>query len=236
MNYTTVSTSNSKEYNTSSIAPFNSAGTFFKYANCRNLIKYRPNQTVICEGDHIDYFYEVMNGTLKSYKILKDGRRLITGFYTTGDVIGCPTDYTFFQSVECITKTTLCCYSRPQIEEIIRTHSSLSQKVIKVFYQQLNDAYEQMMSLGRKKPDECIATFLLNCGPWSISQIPSQKIMLHLPMSRLDIADYLGLRQETVCRILSKFKHEGLITLIQANQIILEDRKALSKIANLSEE
>jgi len=224
-----------RDYYPSFITPAKGAGNLREYPKINNILRYRPGQIIVFEGDVIDYLYEIVTGTVKTYKILNDGRRLITGFHAMGDIIGLPTDGRYFHSAETITEVTVCCYRKGQIEKLMGSNPNLAKKIVKMAFGRLQDSYEQMVSLGRKRPDERVATFLLNCQKWATVQIPSQNVMINLPMSRLDIADYLGLTQETVCRVFSLFKHAGLITLVRPDQIILKNSPQLSKLANLSE-
>jgi len=246
MLHTTAAQKVVKDYNPSFITLFNNPSKYLSNTPSNNLgnrhappkvnniLRYRPGQIIAFEDDMIDYLYEIVTGTVKTYKILNDGRRLITGFYTPGDIIGLPTEGVYFHTAEALTETTVCCYRKTQIEKLMDSNANLSRKIFKMTYHRLRDAYEQMVSLGRKKPDERIAAFLLNCQKWATVQIPSQNIIITLPMSRLDIADYLGLTQETVCRVLSKFKRAGLISLLRPDQIILINSSKLSRLANLS--
>ncbi len=216
--------------NRKNITGYSKAGT-----RVGNILKYHPDQIIVFENDPIKHLYEIMTGTVKAYKMLDDGRRQITGFYTRGDVIGLPVDGRYSCTVEAITEASICCHSRIQMKRLMDSDPDFARKAIRSAYDGLNDAHEQMITLGRKTPDERIAAFLLKCRKWATIQIPDHNFIINLPMSRVDIADYTGLRQETVCRIFSKFKQTGLITLLRSDQLIIRDHKRLLELAKLSE-
>tara|TARA_R110002072_G_scaffold19245_6_gene71537 strand:- start:271 stop:1038 length:768 start_codon:yes stop_codon:yes gene_type:complete len=203
----------------------------FPHPEVRNILNYHSGQTILFEDDTIHYLYEIVTGTVKTYTILNDGRRQITGFYTKGDILGLPARGRYFYSAEAITDTTVCYHTLSRMEQLLQSNPDLAQKMIEIAYHQLSDTHAQLVSLGRKKPDERVATFLLNCQRWTTIQVPSQEAVVSLPMSRLDIADYLGLTQETVCRVFSKFNRAGLIKLLSASQFTLKDQKQLSTLA-----
>lgn len=240
MPYTTPAKINTEHFSQSFITHFenrkNIAGYFKVSSKVRNILKYHPDQIIAFENDPIKYLYEIIAGTVKTYKILNDGRRQITDFYTKGDVIGLPVDGRYFHTIEAITEASICCHSKIQMKRLMDSDPDFTLKIIKSAHDRLSDAHEQMISLGRKTPDERIAAFLLKCQKWATIQIPAQNFIINLPMSRVDIADYTGLRQETVCRIFSKFKRAGLITLLRSDQLILNDHRQLLKLANLSED
>ena len=243
MPYTAPSNTKTEQYspafithheNRNNIAGY-SAGYSKVSSVVRNVVKYRPGHIIVFENDPVKHLYEIMTGTVKTYKMLNDGRRQITGFYTRGDVIGLPVDDRYFYTVEAITAASVCCHSKIQMKRLMDSDSDFTLKILKSAHDRLRDAHEQMITLGRKTPDERIAAFLLICQKWATIQIPAQNIIINLPMSRVDIADYTGLRQETVFRIFSKFKQAGLITLLRSDRLILKNHAQLVKLAKLSE-
>jgi len=216
-------------------ASFIKEDSSLKNINLSNRVKYHPDQLIILEGDKIECLYEIISGTVRLYKILNDGRRFITNFCTKGDIIGLPTGGNYFHSVEAVSKTTVRYYNMGQIKKMMETEPGFAQDIVHMAHNRLNDACEQMITLARKNPEERVATFLLNYPKWSSVSNP-ENFIINIPMSRLDIADHLGLTQETVCRVLSKFKREGLIELLRSDQLILKKRKELSECAKLSDE
>jgi CRP/FNR family nitrogen fixation transcriptional regulator len=82
-----------------------------------------------------------------------------------------------------------------------------------------------MLMLGRMSASERVATFLLD-----MFERRDAIRALDLPMSRNDIADYLGLTIETVCRVMSAFKRDGVIGIPTSHRIELRDRAALAAI------
>ena len=90
-----------------------------------------------------------------------------------------------------------------------------------------------MISLGRRRPKERIATFLLDYYNKRVDRGLSDQVV-ELPMSRVDISDYLGLTQETVCRVLSHFKRRAIITSRNSHEITILDLPSLQRMAQSS--
>lgn len=185
---------------------------------------------LIHEEDEARNFYEVRSGTIKAYKLLNNGRRAIIGFYSQGDVIGLPFEKKYSFSAQAVTQATLTCYSYLKVDGLFNTSSSISRKILDVLQSKLSQAFDQMVILGRKHPSERVASFLLQRNRWPIGA-SGQKVVIDLPMSRTDIADYLGLTQETVCRILTKFKNRGILEVKVRNQLQINDLMQLQMAA-----
>ena len=192
--------------------------------------KLNKQAMLINVGDEANYFYEILFGQVKSYILLTDGRRLITGFHRKGDILGVPFEKKYSFSAQAVSRADVRCYSCARIEQNIGTSSALSLKLLDIASKQLSHATNQMVLLGRKNPVEKIATFLLSCERWASSSA-SQKVIIDLPMSRTDIADYLGLTQETVCRVLGQFKRCGLIEIDTPHQVRVHNMEALYSAA-----
>lgn len=189
------------------------------------------NATLFYDGDAISFIYEIIEGTIKTSKILMDGRRQIIGFLGVGDIIGLPFEDEAHFSAEAVSASIIRCYPIAQIETAITRSPHLARKLFKILNTDTTRQIDHVMSLGRKHPTERVAGFLLS---WRATHTPGQEIKSHilkLPMSRIDIADYLGLTQETVCRVLSKFKTRGIIQSEQSRDIVINDIRSLEHVA-----
>lgn len=184
-------------------------------------------RTFITEGDPADSFFNITGGTARLFKSLPDGRRQITGFASSGHFLGLAVSDTYAFSAEAIEPIRYCRFSRRHLHVMLDDFPALEKRLLDVASNELVAAQEQMLLLGRKTARERVASFLL---ARSMGQVPSggPTEQLHLPMSRTDIADYLGLTIETVSRTLSRLKAEHLISIPSPSEIMIHNRQGLS--------
>jgi len=190
-----------------------------------SLQKKAAGETVFCEGEAADSVFEVVSGTLRLHKLLPDGRRQVTGFLCAGHLIGLAPEGTWVYTAEAITDVTLCRYRRPAFERLIDTVPGFARRVLTATSHELRVAQDQMLLLGRKTAPERVASFLLLMA----DQQGGGEI--NVPMGRNDIADYLGLTVETVCRTLTQLKRGKLIELPAHGRIVIRDRDGLEALS-----
>jgi CRP/FNR family transcriptional regulator len=173
----------------------------------------------------------VVQGTIKCFKLLADGRQQVIGFMFPGDFIGSPTQETNRSFAEALTPVELCIFPFPAIQRLIREMPNLERRLLQLANDDLNLAQEWMLLLGRKTAQERLATFLLLLAHKAKARhIPAGPI--DLPMNRSEIADYLGLTIETVSRQFSKLKAAGHIRIEHNNEITIRNLEALTEIAD----
>ena len=198
-------------------------------------------QPIFYQGDAADTLYEVLSGAVKLYKLLPDGRRLVTGFFFAGDIIGLSLREAYAYTAEAITDASLRPISRSRLERVMHDNPGMAKRLLECASDELEQAHEQMVLLGRKTPVEKVCSFLLAIarrqsggqnGDRGGDRGDSRTAGVRLPMPRADIADYLGLTVETVCRVLSRLKREGLITVSHARDIGLVDVDGLAAYAD----
>lgn len=187
-----------------------------------------PGETIFWEGDAADSVYEVVKGTLRLHKLLPDGRRQVTGFLCAGHLVGLAPEGTWVYTAEAITEVTLCRYRRSAFERLIDSVPGFARRVLTVTSHELRVAQDQMLLLGRKTAAERVASFLLLMAGQQGGEDAKE---ISVPMGRNDIADYLGLTVETVCRTLTQLKRNALIDLPTHGRIAIWDRDALEKLA-----
>jgi CRP/FNR family transcriptional regulator, anaerobic regulatory protein len=185
-----------------------------------------PGETLFSEGDEADSVYEVTRGMLRLYKLLPDGRRQITGFLSAGHFLGLAPEGFCVYTAEAITEVTLCRYTRAAFDRLIDEVPGFAKKLLAVASHELSAAQSQMLLLGRKAAVEKVASFLL-----MMADQAEDETMIGLPMTRSDIADYLGLTIETVSRTLTRLKHDGLIALPTPDRIQIRDHGQLKELA-----
>lgn len=185
-------------------------------------------QTLFEEGDTADDVFTLTEGMLKLYKLMTDGRRQIIGFLLPGDFLGLAFGRTYVYSAEAIIPTAVCRFRRPQFMDLLADFPSLEKEILGRTSTELAAAQEQMLLLGRKTARERVASFLAALARRSRT---NGRASLELPMSRADIADYLGLTIETVSRTLTSFRREGLIDLPDKHQVKIVRARELDQIA-----
>ncbi|WP_308910503.1 Crp/Fnr family transcriptional regulator [Pseudokordiimonas caeni] len=190
--------------------------------------------TLFHDGDELTHLYEIATGMVKTSRLFADGRRQVIGFFTAGDFIGMP--YAGFAafSAEAVMETRLHCYPITQVAAAMTQSSALTKAILKALHDDAERHVDHVMSLGRRRPDERVASFLLKCCTKQHEITTSQRTpCVDLPMTRVDIADYLGLTQETVCRVLTRFKRTGIIHGKDSHKLTVNDLPSLQMVAEL---
>jgi CRP/FNR family transcriptional regulator len=167
---------------------------------------------------------------MRVYKLLPDGRRQITGFLFAANFLGIAASAGYSYSADAITDVQLCRFRRRQLRALFERFPKLESRMLGIATDELTAAQDQMLLLGRKTASEKLASFLLGMAKRAradgaaVNHVP-------LPMTRADIADYLGLTIETVSRTLSRFKRSGLIDIGDGHSITLARPEEIADIA-----
>ena len=185
-------------------------------------LKFPPNHEIYAEGDRADCWYKVISGTVRVCKLLADGRRHIGEFCFSGDYFGIDSGAERLYSAEAVDDVIVMRFERKATERLMDQNAAAARILRDTVLRDLTNAHGRTLLLGRMTALERVATFLLE-----MFERRDGTRTLDLPMSRNDIADYLGLTIETVCRTLSAFKRDGVIGIPTAHRIELLDRDAL---------
>ena len=188
-------------------------------------------QALIREGDEAKHVFNITSGSVRVYKLLPDGRRQITGFLFAGDFLGLATGQTYVFSAEAIEPATACRFRKSDYRTLIRETPALEAALLDRATHELAAAQNQMLLLGRKTALERIATFLLDLPGHDPARATTEGLV-RLPMTRSEIADYLGLTIETVSRVLTKLKTSGVIRLISLTELQIENAGRLKALAD----
>ena len=194
--------------------------------------QFASGQSIFDESEPADYVYNISNGDVRLYKLLADGRRQITGFLRPGDFLGLVKQDVYAYGAEAIDPVELCCMRIVDLERLLRELPAVRDRLLDMSRDELAAAQEQMLLLGRKSAREKVLSFLLLRAQHEHDLDEAESAMLDLPMSRSDIADYLGLTIETVSRTFTTLKEEGLIDLPSAQHVVLPDLQAIEAAAN----
>lgn len=190
----------------------------------------RAKEAAFFEADAADALFEVVEGVLKLYKLLPDGRRQITGFAYPGQWVGIGVCETYAYTAEAATGVTLARYPRARLESLYDEVPGLARRMLMLASAELATAQDQMLLLGRKSAMEKIASFLLHLSEQAADR-GGDPDELSLPMSRSDIGDYLGLTIETTCRVLSQLRRLGIIQTRGRCGIRIHDAERLADLA-----
>lgn len=190
-----------------------------------NEFRYKKGTEIYGEKEPADYVYQVKIGAVRSYKLLSDGRRQIGAFHLAGDIFGLENGGEHRFTAEAIVETTVRLIKRRSLEVVAESDAMVARNLLSMTTSNLQHAEDHMLLLGRKTSLERVAAFLIEMD----KRLTATGIMA-LPMSRRDIADYLGLTLETVSRALSRLHDLGILGFIGTNQrqIVLLDREQLA--------
>jgi CRP/FNR family transcriptional regulator len=188
-------------------------------------------QALFEENDEAQYAYSLVEGTIRLYKLLPDGRRQITGFAISGDFLGLSSAGRYAYSAEAVSGATLCRFKRSDLQRLFERFPAMERRALSMANDELAAAQDQMLLLGRKTPTEKISSFLLTLSK-RLDRVGRKGNLLELPMKRADVADFLGLTVETVSRTFSKLRIKRIIALPTPDQIRLLDLGRLAKMAS----
>ena len=183
---------------------------------------------LFAEGDAAEYFYKVVSGTVRTCKLLSDGRRQIDAFHLPGDVFGLESGPEHRFTAEAVEPVVVEAYRRSHFTSLLHDDPAFGEQLMASMLQSLERAHEHMVLLGRKTAQEKIATFLLDMA----QRISDDDEHFDLPMQRTDIADHLGLTIETVSRTLTQLARDGLIRLPTSSRSVMLCNKAALRRLN----
>lgn len=176
---------------------------------------YRAGAEIYAQGQPATHLYQVRFGCVRIHRLLADGRRQISAFHLSGDVFGFETDRTHRFFAEAVGATGVAALR-------FSSGSEAAGEVLPLALEALVRAQEHLLVLGRQNAGERVAAFLLD-----MAERQGGLEYFELPMSRLDIADYLGLTIETVSRIFSRLKEKGVIRLPSLRSVEIVNSQAL---------
>ena len=189
---------------------------------------FEAGQPILWRGEELEYVASVVSGVATLSKTLEDGRTQMVGLLLPSDFIGRPGRVEIDYDVTAVTDVTLCCFRRKPFEALIEDLPHLSQRLMEIALDELEAAREWMLLLGRKTAREKIATFVRMLERRSrAGGLDSATHELELPLTRDEIANYLGLTLETVSRQLNALKNEGVLRFSGRRGFDVADMEAL---------
>ena len=187
------------------------------------VMSFPRNSEIFGENEPADYVYRVISGSVRTYKILSDGRRQVGGFYLPGDIFGLEfaEEHTF--SAEAISDAKVVVVKRSAITALAGRDPAIGRELFALTGRELRRVQDRVLLLV-KSAQERVAGFLLEMAERAGGNT------VELPMSRQDIGDYLGLTIETVSRTLTALESAAAIEVPMSRRIVLRNRSALSRL------
>jgi CRP/FNR family nitrogen fixation transcriptional regulator len=182
-------------------------------------MKFDRNEEIFGQEEEADFVYKVISGAVRDVRILSDGRRQIGAFHLEGDVFGLECGATHAYSAEAVVDCEIALIRRSALDKAAETDCGAGRKLWDITSLDLLRLQDHMLLLGRKSAAERVASFLIRMASRGV-----EGRVADLPMSRSDIADYLGLTIETVSRTLTQLVRERAITMAGARSIVLNER------------
>ncbi len=199
--------------------------------------QFNAGSVILRDHDQPDYFANVVTGVVKLTKTLTDGRQQIVGLQFPSDFLGRPFRSRSPYFAEAANDVTLCTFERGQFERLAKETPGIERRLFEHTLDELDAAQEWMVLLGRKSATEKVASFLLmvvrrtrlvGCTNAHSGAMANR---FDLPLSRSEIADYLGLTIETVSRQITGLKRQGVIHLDGTRTVIVPDVSKLERLA-----
>lgn len=190
----------------------------------------RTGKELVGDAESVDRFSNVLSGVVKLTKTLPDGRQQIVGLQFAPDFLGRPFRAESSVSAEAATDVELCSFPRKALEAMMKDQPGLEHRLLEQTLRELDQARDWMVTLGRKTATEKIASFLLmiarNIDP--VAGSDRHSAAFDLPLSRAEIADFLGLTIETVSRQFTRLRGEGVIRVEGNRHVIVDDVSRLA--------
>ena len=181
------------------------------------------NEEIFGQGEDAEYFYRVVSGAVREMRFSSDGRRQILAFCLPGDIFGLDLGEVYTLSAEAVCDAEIVMVRRSLAEKAAAEDAQAARCWLRHASASLSKAREHALILGRKGANERLAAFLLEMSSRCIRNQD-----LDLPMSRSDIADYLGLTIESVSRSFTSMERHKAIDLPSARHIVMRSRSALT--------
>jgi CRP/FNR family transcriptional regulator, anaerobic regulatory protein len=188
---------------------------------------FAAGEAILWRGEPLEFVASVVKGVASLSKTLEDGRTQMVGLLLPSDFIGRPGRTEIEFDVTATTDVTLCCFDRKPFERLVSETPHVAHRLMELALDELDAARDWMLLLGRKTAREKIATFVEMLVRRSDLKTVTGPRTIILPMTRDQIANYLGLTLETVSRQFSALKKDGIVDFNDRKHLVIEDLLAL---------
>lgn len=193
-------------------------------------VRVDPGQYLFMEEDPYDHVFNLSGGMLMLERLASDGRRQIMAFTYPGDFIGLSAGKSYSIAARALTPATACRWRMRDIERLYDSFPALERSVREIGNAVLAATMDQVFVLGRKNAMEKLAFFILHHKDRQ-ERLFGKRATVALPMTRGDIADFLGATVETISRAFTRMRKENLIRLADAHEVEVVDYDRLAQVA-----
>ncbi len=183
-------------------------------------IRFDGGQTIFREGDVARSAFGLSQGVVRLYRLLPDGRRQVVAFALPGDFLAMPLGDRFSFSGDAVGEVSICRFPREELKRLIQTNPGIMRQLIEFAANELQSAQDQLTLLGNGSAEERVVSFLVNWRRRVARQTPPSQAV-PLPMRRQDIADFLGLKLETVSRTFAKLEQRNAIRIVPHGVVLM---------------
>jgi CRP/FNR family transcriptional regulator len=198
-----------------------------------------PGEVLLHAGARADHVYNIESGMLMVSRTGGDGRRQVLSFLVRDNFVGLTATEHYFFTVEAVTASRVVCCPRRVLTERLASDGEAERTFMNMLYRVLEDAYDLVYNLGQRNAAERLAVFILYIRYWKrlsediVDDADARLDKVDLPMSREDIADFLGLKKETVSRSFRQLEERGLISRRERTGVRIESLPQLRELAGI---
>ncbi len=196
-----------------------------------------PNHYIFRDGDEAQYFASILSGVVKLVKTTADGEQHIMGLMYSQDFLGHTLSKHHRFSAAAATEVELCTFPRAPFSRLLADYPPIERWLFDFTVRELDHCRDWTLTLGRKCSYERVASLLMMIARRArytgSTPLPPNYAQFELPLTRSELADYLGMTLETVSRMVGKLKRKGLIELRSTREVIVPDIEALAAVANI---
>jgi CRP-like cAMP-binding protein len=200
--------------------------TFDEILSDQSSRKFDPGQHLFHQGDDDHNIYKIESGLVRLYRILNDGRRQIISFRFAGDILGFEAGSERHYGAEAVTSVRIRSLDQTSAYRRLRDEPTLVPQLVSLLSRELENARGQIAVLNRRAAIEKLAAFILE-----LHRRQGETGSVDIPLSRTDIADFLGLTIETVSRNLTKLRTKRIIQLPHVHRLVIIDMDRLEALA-----
>ncbi len=196
---------------------------------------YEADKHLASDGEKLERYCNILKGVVKLSKLTVDGRRQIVGLQFAPDFLGRPFSNESDVEIESATDVKVCSFPRLVLEKLVKESPDLEYRLHQQTLKELDEARNWMLTLGRKSAAEKVSSFLYyiasHADPDAIDKLGV--LQFEIPLSRADIADFLGLMIETISRHFTKLRQLGVINLVNNRIVEVPNLKRLQAMTEV---
>ena len=186
---------------------------------------------LIGESQEANTYANIISGVVKLTKMMADGRQQIVGLQFAPDFLGRPFRADSGTTADAATDVNICSFPKAVIDRMIKDTPELEHRLLEQTLKELDEARDWMLTLGRKTASEKVASFLFLIATHINPEDDAESASFELPLTRSDIADFLGLTIETVSRQMTKLRKDGVIQIRNNRHVDVADLTKLAERA-----